>query len=77
MDDVVVRIRAWSPSCTIESSAIQGSVAEVLLERTNGADLLVIGSLGGHKLLRLHPVGEHIADHAACPIVVVPRQASS
>jgi nucleotide-binding universal stress UspA family protein len=48
--------------------------ARALLDAARGADLLVVGSrgIGGFKGLLLGSVGQQVAQHARCPIVVVP-----
>lgn len=57
----------------VTQRAIEGAPAEVLLERAEGADLLVVGSRGhgGFKELVLGSVGHQCALHAPCPVVIV------
>lgn len=57
----------------IRESAILGNAAEVLLEQSRGADLLVVGSRGhgGFTGALLGSVGQHCVQHASCPVVVV------
>ncbi len=52
-----------------------GTGGRVLVEQTDGADLVVIGSrgLGGFKGLVLGSVSHQVAHHAACPVVVLPH----
>jgi nucleotide-binding universal stress UspA family protein len=56
----------------------EGAPAQVLLEESDDADLLVLGSrgLGGFRSLLLGSVSQHCAHHAPCPVVIVrhPRQ---
>jgi nucleotide-binding universal stress UspA family protein len=68
------RIRASLPEAHVETALADGSVTGVLNRRSRVADLLVVGShrtrharsvLTGRLPLR-------IAEHAACPVVVVP-----
>lgn len=49
-----------------------GSASEVLIEHSEGAELLVIGSRGrgGFSGLVLGSVGTQVAPHARCPVVV-------
>jgi nucleotide-binding universal stress UspA family protein len=57
-------------------AVIEGRAAEVLVEASTGAELLVVGSrgLGGFKELVLGSVSHQCAQHARCPVVIV-RQA--
>jgi nucleotide-binding universal stress UspA family protein len=56
----------------------EGQPAEVLLDEAREATLLVVGSrgLGGFKGLLLGSVSRQLAQHAPCPIVIVPDVAS-
>jgi nucleotide-binding universal stress UspA family protein len=63
---------------TIERAAIGASrVAEALIERSRGADLLVVGSRGrgGFTGLLLGSVSQQCVQHARCPVAVVPDRA--
>jgi nucleotide-binding universal stress UspA family protein len=52
---------------------IEGNAAEVLLEESAGASLLVIGSRGhgGFAEALLGSVGQHCVHHASCPVVII------
>ncbi|HZD86596.1 MAG TPA: universal stress protein [Gaiellaceae bacterium] len=54
---------------------VTGNAAEVLVEHSANADLLVVGSrgLGGLKGMLLGSVGHHCAAHSHCPVVIVHR----
>lgn len=47
--------------------------AEALVERSRGAEMLVVGSrgLGGFKTLMLGSVSQQCATHADCPVVII------
>ncbi len=57
----------------IVAKTVTGHAAEVLVDRSATADLLVVGSrgLGGLKGMVLGSVGHHCAAHAHCPVVIV------
>jgi nucleotide-binding universal stress UspA family protein len=65
-----------APGISIVPMAVRGTPAQVLVEASEQADLLVIGSrgLGGLKGMVLGSVGHHCAAHAHCPIVIFHRQ---
>jgi nucleotide-binding universal stress UspA family protein len=50
-----------------------GNAAQALLERAEGASLLVVGNHGysGFRATLLGSVGLHLTQHAPCPVVVV------
>ncbi|MEU0374960.1 universal stress protein [Streptomyces sp. NPDC006283] len=50
-----------------------GSAAQALMDRADGASLLVVGDRGysGFKATLLGSVGLHLTQHAPCPVVVV------
>lgn len=54
-----------------------GPAAQVLLDASAGADLLVVGSRGrgGLRSVLLGSVGLHCATHAGCPVLVVHPEA--
>jgi nucleotide-binding universal stress UspA family protein len=52
-----------------------GTGGRVLVDQADGADLVVVGSrgLGGFKGLLLGSVSHQVAQHAVCPVVVIPQ----
>jgi nucleotide-binding universal stress UspA family protein len=60
------------PSITVR--AVSGTPAEVLIDASREADLLVVGSrgAGGFARLLMGSVSTEVSHHAVCPIVIVP-----
>ena len=56
--------------------AVEGDPAQVLLDASDGADLLVVGSRGhgGFTEALLGSVSQHCVHHAHCPVVVIRGQ---
>jgi nucleotide-binding universal stress UspA family protein len=54
----------------------QGQPADILCAEAKGADLLVVGSrgLGGFRGLLLGSVSQQCANHAPCPVVIIPHE---
>ncbi len=65
--------REEAPGVEIETRAVQGQAADVLVSASGEADLLVVGSrgMGGFRELLLGSVSQQCAHHAICPVVVV------
>jgi len=63
-----------SPAVDVRTSVVEGKhAAEVLIERSEEADLLVVGSRGhgGFVGMLLGSVTQHLVAHANCPVVIV------
>jgi nucleotide-binding universal stress UspA family protein len=60
---------------TVTPVVLEGQPADVLCEQARGADLLVVGSrgLGGFRGLLLGSVSQQCANHAPCPVVIIPH----
>lgn len=58
----------------VTHAVVEGAPAPALLEAAEGADLLVVGSRGrgGFAALLLGSVSQQCAQHAPCPLVIVP-----
>jgi nucleotide-binding universal stress UspA family protein len=56
----------------VERHVVHGSPAQTLLHAAATADLLVVGArgLGAFAGMVLGSVGQHVARHAPCPVVV-------
>lgn len=60
---------------SVNVRALSGFAAKELIDASQGADLVVVGSRGGGGFTRLlmGSVSSQVIDHAACPVVVVPH----
>ena len=60
----------------VRARVVEGNAAQVLLEASDGADLLVVGSRGhgGFAEALLGSVSQHCVHHAHCPVVVIRGQ---
>jgi nucleotide-binding universal stress UspA family protein len=77
MDELVkeaaARVAKLAPGVATTSGTHEMKPAEALIEASEGADLLVVGSrgLGGFKGLLLGSVSEQCSHHAGCPVTIV------
>jgi nucleotide-binding universal stress UspA family protein len=57
----------------IERRVVEARPAAALVDESRGADLVVVGSRGhgGFAGLLLGSVGQQVAHHASCPVVIV------
>ena len=73
-DKVLAGIGSARPSgVTVE--AVSGIPADVLLQASEDADMIVLGARGGGGFarLRLGSVSDQVAHHAHCPVVIIPQ----
>jgi nucleotide-binding universal stress UspA family protein len=72
-DEAQATVKKLQPSLESEVVAVEGQPAQVLLDQTADATLLVVGNrgLGGFKSLLLGSVSQQVVHHATCPVVVV------
>ena len=65
-----------SGSVPVRARVVEGNPARVLLDASDGADLLVVGSrgYGGFTEALLGSVSQHCVHHARCPVVVIRSQ---
>jgi nucleotide-binding universal stress UspA family protein len=70
--ELVREVLGDDPDAKVVPVAVRGNAAQVLVDASAKADLLVIGSrgLGGLKDMVLGSVGHHCAAHAHCPVVI-------
>lgn len=75
-EDALAEARRLEPGLECEASATEGHPATVLVDEARDAALLVVGSrgLGGFRSLLLGSVGQQCAQHATCPVTIVPHQ---
>ena len=71
--DALEKVRSDVPDISVETTAVEGQPARVLLDASEDADLLVVGSrgLGGFRGLLLGSVSQQCAHYAKCPVVIV------
>ncbi|UYQ63369.1 universal stress protein [Streptomyces peucetius] len=60
-------------AAAVTRTVLIGNPAQALMDRSEGASLLVVGDRGysGFKATLLGSVGLHLTQHAPCPVVVV------
>jgi nucleotide-binding universal stress UspA family protein len=70
----LAELSAESQGLEIEPVLFEGPPAEALVAQAENAQLLVVGSRGHGGLtgLLLGSVSQHVAQHAPCPLVIVP-----
>jgi nucleotide-binding universal stress UspA family protein len=73
LDATLDEVAAHVHGIAIERRVIEGAAAQVLVDESRNADLLVVGSRGhgGFTGLLLGSVSQQCAHHAACPVVIV------
>lgn len=73
IDEATVRVQRAHPNLTISSGTHEVAPATVLIDASEGADLLVVGSRGegGFKGLLLGSVSQKCSLHSHCPITIV------
>jgi nucleotide-binding universal stress UspA family protein len=70
-----VDVAPWTdkfPEVVVETQAVQGRPAEILLERSRSAQLVVVGTRGhgGFAGLLLGSVGQQLLVHADTPVLI-------
>ncbi len=61
------------PSAQIETKIVYGHPAQVLIDESSGASLLVVGHRGhgGFTEMLTGSIAIHCVNHASCPVVVI------
>jgi nucleotide-binding universal stress UspA family protein len=72
LDRLIEQLRAECPNQLIEGRVVQGHAEPLLVEASEGADLLVVGSRGHGELVGfvIGSVSEYCATNAHCPVLV-------
>jgi nucleotide-binding universal stress UspA family protein len=73
LERLIAALEARKPAVDVRTVISEGNPAEVLIERSKEADLMVVGSRGhgGFKGMLLGSVSQHLVAHSDCPVVVV------
>jgi nucleotide-binding universal stress UspA family protein len=74
LDETVAGLGDAADGLVIERTAVCDLPARGLLDSAGVADLLVVGArgMGGFRGLLLGSVSQQVAQHAPCPVVIVP-----
>ncbi|MCX5427079.1 universal stress protein [Streptomyces sp. NBC_00257] len=74
LEDVLAVLERTESETDVHRSVVQGPAHQVLIEETEGAELLVVGArrAGGHHGPHLGPVNHAVLHYASCPVAVVP-----
>ncbi|MEY9911319.1 nucleotide-binding universal stress UspA family protein [Catenulispora sp. MAP12-49] len=73
LDAMIHRVFDGDADVPLVARVERGNAAEVLVDVSRGADLLVVGSRGRGAFadMVLGSVSLHCAQHAACPVVII------
>jgi nucleotide-binding universal stress UspA family protein len=79
LEEAVAALRDEAGELKIETRLVEGPAAGALTKEAAGAELLVVGSrgLGGFRELLLGSVSHQCAQHASCPVLIVPAQGAA
>jgi nucleotide-binding universal stress UspA family protein len=73
LDDALANARVDHPKVDFRAVVVEGHPALKLVEASQGADLLIVGSRGHGEFtgMLLGSVSEHCVTNAACPVLVI------
>jgi nucleotide-binding universal stress UspA family protein len=73
LDDTIKEVFGDQPPAGLRRLVNEGGAAKVLLDASQGAMMLVVGSRGhgGFAGLLLGSVSSNVAEHASCPVLVI------
>ena len=73
LQDTIHKVFGAHPPAILTADVREGGAARVLLEASEGAGMLVVGSRGhgGFVGLLLGSVSANVAEHAKCPVLIV------
>jgi nucleotide-binding universal stress UspA family protein len=73
LGDAISNALAPGSDVRVRAHVVEGNPAQVLIDASDGADLLVVGSRGhgGFAEALLGSVSQHCVQHARCPVVVL------
>jgi len=79
VEGIVQTVRHEHPDLTVHTEVIEGHPAPTLIDASQGAELLVVGSRGHGAFvgMLLGSVSEHCVSHAQCPVGVVRHKRES
>ena len=74
--DAISSAQAPDSDVRVRSNVIEGNAAQALIDASDGAELLVVGSRGhgGFTEALLGSVSQHCVHYAHCPVVVIRGQ---
>jgi nucleotide-binding universal stress UspA family protein len=78
LEEAVAARRGEDGGVEIETRLVDGGAVSVLTKEAANADLLVVGSrgLGGFRKALLGSVSHECAQHASCPVLIVPSSSA-
>jgi nucleotide-binding universal stress UspA family protein len=79
LDVIVARAEADHPGLAVRRIVLDGTGAELLVEFSQAADLVVVGSRGrgGFSGMLLGSTSQAVLHHAQCPVMVVSKRCAS